>query len=191
MKPLIVINFCKQSEMESVAAFAKRFGSDFRGVSNLKTAFTSWPVDSMNKIGVEWTKRFLRRFMEETKYDCLIKIDPDTTITGELQFPIQGGDVAGDFRHSKFGWIWFGGYHFFTRAAVERILSDSEYVGSSFLQDIPLTQSVIRMGLKTEQLQSVNCWKLRGDADTAVSHAGRTKIPISLPGLISCKTDGL
>jgi hypothetical protein len=185
MNPLIVVNFHRQSELAGVAVFAARFGESFRGVSDLKTPLTSWPVLSMQKMDAEWTKRFLRLFLAEKNFDCLIKIDPDTSINGELPLPVLGGDVAGDFRKSKFGWIWFGGYHFYTRAAAEKILADTLFDGRIVSQDIPQTKSVIRLGLKAEQLAGVNCWKMPEDADAIVSHFGHSRIPASPPGLIT------
>lgn len=187
MNPLLVVNFHQQSELAAVSGFAGRFGKRFRGMSDLKTEFTTWPVSSMKKTDAEWTKRFLRKFIEETEYDCLIKIDPDTIISGELPLPVHGGDVAGDFRKSKFGWIWFGGYHFYTRAAAGKIVFDQEFSGYVPSQDLPQTKSVIRLNLKAEQLADVNCWKLATDPETIVSHPGYTAIPISPPGLLNLK----
>lgn len=174
MKPLLVVNFYRWEEIPAVQELYERFTDIFFGISNLKTKFTTHRVDSMEKHDVNWTKRFLSRvFFQE--FTHLIKVDPDTKID-ELIIPDVDFDVAGDFRHYKHGWLWFGGYHVFTRSAAMKLAMDTKYIGHTATQDGPLTKAVIRNEMIAYNMAEVNCWKKAGDLDTPISHRGSTDI---------------
>ena len=184
MNPLVVVNFHRADELPKVARLSNIIGENFRGISNFEIPMTSWRFDSMRKFDVEWTKRFLRRFLEETQFDCLVKIDPDTKLKGHLPLPENRCDVAGDFRYYIHGWVWFGGYHFFTRRAVEILLNDPLYSGISPIQDMPLTQAVVRNHLTALNMADVNCCRIPFEPKTIVSHPARYFIPRLPPGII-------
>lgn len=186
MNPLVVVNFYRETELPKVAALAKIIGPNFRGVSHLDTPLTSWRFDSMRKFNVEWTKRFMRQFLENKSFDVLIKVDPDTVINGPvLPVPDLPCHVAGDFRKSWFGWVWFGGYHFFSRPAVEAILADPDYTGNCPTQDMTLAQSVSRLKLTAYNLPFVNCCKTKNDGPALVEHRGGVLIDRLPPGRVS------
>lgn len=186
MNPLVVVNFHHADELPQVARLAKIIGPNFRGVSHLDTPLTAWRFDSMRKFNVEWTKRFLRQFLETKSFDTLIKLDPDTVINSSiLPLPDLPCHVAGDFRKSWFGWVWFGGYQFFSRHAAQSLLDDPEYTGNCPVQDMPLTQSVIRQKLTAYNLPFVNCCKTKTDGPALVEHRGGVLINRQPPGLVS------
>lgn len=158
MSKLIITNVWSDTEMEKVKLLNDRFSPNFRIVTALNIGFGSlWKVDGSSKRTVEWTKRFLRKFIEEKSFDILLKIDPDIIIKDVPEMPLDC-DVAGDFRQSPAGWVWFGGCQYYTRNAVERLLSDPLYVGNSNFQDVELAKSVQRLNLKAYNMSEVDMW---------------------------------
>lgn len=130
-------------------------------------------VSNMNKTTVDWTKRFLRHFVE-TGHGDMVKIDPDTFVR---RFPeIPKCDVAGDFRYHNNRWIWMGGFQYFTRDAVIKILNDEHYQGTCIYQDWALADSVRRLNLDAKNLHSVNCWGDVPDKEADVFHRGSIRI---------------
>ena len=175
MNNLIITTVYKDSEISLARAHNDRYGDKLRIVSDLKLDFGNvWPVPDSNKFAVEWTKRFLRLFLNETEFDGLLKIDPDTTIRDLPLIP--DCDVAGDFRKSDVGWLWLGGFQFFTKHAVNQILNDSLYTGNCVFQDVELAKSIQRLNLKAYNLENIDCWNLTNDQNLLVYHPGKSKI---------------
>lgn len=174
MPTLIVCNVSSESEIPVVKGFSYRFGTDFRIVTNLNLGFGRvWKMESMAKTDAEWTRRFMRKFMDEN-YSTLLKIDPDTKIKSLPAMP-AGCDVAGDFRQTNLGWLWLGAFQYFTRSAVEKILADPLYTGSCLYQDVSLASSVRRLGLKACNMEEVDGW-CGPDSNSQVTHRGRALI---------------
>jgi hypothetical protein len=167
-----------------------QFGCRLRVVGTPGRSLVNWLVESMRKDNVEWTKRFLRSFIHQTDFDSLVKIDPDTTIHGGVfPLPEKSCDVAGDFRKCWFGWVWCGGYHFFTRKAAETLLNDPDYAGKSPTQDIPLTRAVIRNKLTAWNMEEVNGYARPGDPPSLIVHAGSLDIPRRPAGFVNFLED--
>lgn len=184
MNTLMITNVWSDKEVEMVKLLNDRFSPGFRIVTNMKLGFGNiWKVPDANKRTVEWTKRFLRKFMETKSFDVLLKIDPDITITSVPVMPINC-DVAGDFRKAGAGWVWFGGCQYYTKSAVEKILEDEEYVGSCTFQDVELAKSVKRLGLRAYNMNEVDMW---GDENSSAQmfHQKRTNIKRLPSGLIT------
>ena len=155
MNSLIIINVYSESELLSVKEFNNRFSNKLRIVSAMPIDFgTVWKVPDSDKSTVEWTRRFLRKFMDES-HDVLIKIDPDTIVKKFPEIPPHC-DVAGDFRKTNMGWVWLGGCHYFTKNAVEKILEDPLYNGYCKYQDIQLAKSVQRLGLRAYNMSEID-----------------------------------
>ena len=147
-----------ETEIEKVKLLNNRFSPDFRIITPLDISFGNvWNVPDANKRTVEWTKRFLRKFIEEKSFDILLKIDPDIIIKDVPEMP-SDCDVAGDFRKAAAGWVWFGGCQYYTRNAVERLLADPLYVGKATFQDVELAKSVQRLNLKAYNMSEVDMW---------------------------------
>ena len=185
MNPLIVTTLSRESEIDSVKSFNDRFKNNFRIVTDMNISFGNvWKVESSDKSTVEWTKRFLRKFLEESDYDSLIKIDPDTKIQSLPTIP-NDCDIAGDFRKSNMDWVWFGAYQFYTRESVQKILNDSLYTGYCIYQDIELAKSIIRLNLKAYNMSDVNGWCPDESPTELVSHLGRRPIERFPVGLMN------
>lgn len=183
MNTTIVTNYSSPKETAAVESLISRFGTSLRIVTPLSIAGgTIWQVPDSDKTTVEWTKRFLRVFLTESA-DILIKIDPDTVIKTLPDMPPKC-DVAGDFRKTNIGWVWFGACQYYTRNAVERILSDPLYVGKCVYQDVELAESIKRMGLKAYNMPNVDGWSAP-DSTANVTHKGRHPIPKRLGGFIT------
>lgn len=183
MNTLIITTLSRESEIDSVKSFSDRFGGNFRIVTDMDISFGNvWKVESSDKSTVEWTRRFLMRFLEELSFDSLIKIDPDTVIRSLPTIPDNCG-VAGDFRKTNMGWVWFGAYQFYTREAVQKILNDSLFTGNCIYQDVALAQSIVRLNLKAYNMSDVNGWCPDENPIELVSHLGRrpiTRLPSGL-----------
>ena len=174
MKTLIVTNVYCDKEVNKAKIFNDRFGDDFRIVTHLDIGFGKvWKVDDYNKRTVEWTKRILRKFLEEP-YDVLLKIDPDVIIKSVPEMPLNC-DVAGDFRKPSVGWIWFGACQYYTRSAVERILSDALYTGKCMYQDVELAKVIKRLSLKAYNMEEVDMW-CEKDSPALITHRSQVFI---------------
>ena len=183
MDELIIINVYSKSELPSVIEFNNKFSYKLRIVSAMPINFgTVWKVPDSDKSTVEWSRRFLRKFMDES-YDVLIKIDPDTIVKTFPEIPC-GCDVAGDFRKTNMGWVWFGGCQYFTRNAIEKILADDLFNGYCKYQDIQLAKSVQRLGLKAYNMNNIDAWNTI-PSTAAVIHKGRCNIVKLDGGLIT------
>ena len=183
MNTLIIANVWSDKEIEKVEILNDRFFPNFRIVTNMDIGFgTVWKVPDSSKNTVEWTKRFLRKFMETKSFDILLKIDPDITIKSVPEMPVDC-DIAGDFRISPVGWIWFGGCQYYTKNAVARILADPLYIGKSHFQDAELAKSVKRLNLRAYNMSEVDMW---GDDDSMAEmfHPRRTSMKRLPSGII-------
>jgi hypothetical protein len=180
MSQIIVINYSRPQELALVQGHVERFGADVvRVVTNMETDFQNvWKFPTMDKKNVEWTKRFLEKFLAEDA-DTMIKIDPDTVIKILPSMPVRA-EAAGDFRKSNVGWIWFGACQYYRRTAVTKILADAKYTGMCMYQDMALASSVARCGLRAYNMPEINGWS-RGDEDALVVHRGLSDID-RLPG---------
>lgn len=175
MKTLVVVTVSSDKELAGARALNARFAPDFRIVTALDIDFGKiWAVPDANKHTVEWTRRFLEWFLSEP-YDVLLKVDPDTRIK-KLPVMPAGCDVAGDFRITDMGWVWFGGFQYYTRSAVKKILADAQYTGGCLRQDVALAACVRRLGLRANNMAEVDCWCAPG-ALADVTHLRKNVIP--------------
>jgi len=158
MKTLIVTNVWTKEEAEKARSFNDRLSPDFRIITDMKLDFGKvWEVPDHDKRTVEWNRRILQRFIKENSYDILLKIDPDIAVKSIPEMP-ENCDVAGDFRKFALNWVWFGACQYYTKAAVEKILGDSEYTGVCIFQDITLMKSVQRLNLRAYNMEEVDMW---------------------------------
>jgi hypothetical protein len=184
MNPLIIANVWASHELAQVKALDLRFSPNFRVVTPLNLDFgTVWRVPDSNKYLVNWTKRFLVRFLQES-FDSLVKIDPDTVLSTLPAMP-ENCDVAGDFRKSPVGWVWLGACQYYTRAAVMMLLADPVYTGGCYFQDVALASSVARLNLRAYNMPEIDGWSLP-DSTAAVKHPshGSTVLSKRAPGLV-------
>lgn len=145
---------------------------------------TDWLFPDMDKSTVDWTKRLLARAVASG--EPLLKVDPDTTFHS-VPPPPPDCDIAGDFRRSTVGWIWFGAYQYFTTLALQKFLSDPEYSGPCKFQDVALTQSARRTGLRAFNMPEVNGWVLPKHPPVAVMHRSRGSIQRLPPGFVDLR----
>jgi hypothetical protein len=173
MNKLVVTNVWKEQEVELVKLLNDRFSPNFRIITPMNIEFGNvWKVSDSSKKTVEWTKRFLRKFIEEKSFDILLKIDPDIVVKNVPEMP-DGYDVAGDFRRSSVGWVWFGGCQYYTRNAVEKLLNDPCYIGQSNFQDVEISKSIQRLNLKAYNMDEVDMWGDEGST-AQMFHPRRT-----------------
>jgi len=182
MRALIVLNMWSFKELDEVKAHDAMFGDKLRIVTPLNIDFGNvWQVPDSMKLRVEWTKRFLRRFLQES-HDVLVKIDPDTVIKKLPDMPADC-DVAGDFRKSSVGWVWLGACQYYTRSAVEKILSDPLYINGCYYQDAALASVVCRTGLRAFNMPEIDGWSQPGST-SAVTHRAKSSIPKQPAGFV-------
>jgi len=175
MNTLIITNVWLNREVNLVKSLNERFNPNFRIVTPLDINFgILWKVSDSIKNNVEWTKRYLRKFIEESSYDILVKIDPDTVIKTLPEMP-EDCDVAGDFRKTGLGWIWFGACQYYTKNAVEQILSDNLFTGMCRYQDIELAKSIKRLNLRAYNMDEIDGWSKEGSV-AQVTHRQCTPI---------------
>ena len=180
MKTLIVVHVFTEAEVPAVQAFSALFGDMLRIVTPMPLNFgTVWKVPDANKGMVEWTKRFLWR----EPYDVLVKIDPDTVIKGTLPPMPPNCDVAGDFRKSRVGWVWFGACQYYTRVAALKLRADPLYTGACIWQDVSLAAAVVRLGLQAFNMPEIDGWG--EDPSAVVTHKPKTVIPRLPPGPVT------
>lgn len=177
---LAIANAYFPNEHEGVARHLAMFGSSFRlvtmaGMFNEVPDAQKWIVPDHNKHNVEWTKRFLRRFIESGE-SWMVKLDPDVEIApGTVMIPGEPCDVAGDFR-TMFQGLLFVSSHYMTRSAAQRLVADTAYAGDCTYQDVPIAAAVMRNHFKALNWSKVNGWARPGDKPTPITHPGRSDL---------------
>jgi len=182
MKTLIVSNVWTKNEVDKARNFSNILAPNFRIITDMDINFgIVWKVPDHDKRTVEWNRRILRKFLKESSYDVLLKIDPDITIRSIPDMP-ENCDVAGDFRKFGSNWVWFGACQYYTKSAVEKILGDVSYTGNCNFQDVALTKSVQRLNLRAYNMEEVDMWG-KPDSTAKMFHPEKTpqeRLPIGL-----------
>jgi hypothetical protein len=178
---LAIANAYFEKERDGVDRHYAMFRESFRLVT-MAGMFPEIPdsnkliVTDKNLRNVEWTKRFLRLFIDSGE-PWMVKLDPDVEIQdGTEMKPSEECDVAGDFRTMFQGLLFVGSFHYITRQAAISLVNDSHYSGTCLYEDVPLAASVMRNHLKALNWEKVNAWAIDGDPITPIYHKGRSKL---------------
>lgn len=168
---LVVVS--RPYEISLVAPLCARLGPRLIVGSHLEFdtgAAIPWKIDRMGMGDAEWSARILRRFLE-TGSEVGVKIDPDTSLTGDVPFS-PSFDVWGDFRRSSAQpLVWMGGYQAFTRSAAEELLPKLK--GPTLYQDFAMGRALVGTKMAAYNHPQVNAWAAPGDLVTPAFHRGR------------------
>lgn len=128
---------------------------------------------SLDKTSSGWSLRWISEALK-TDARAFVKIDPDTVISHEIEIPDEA-EVAGDFRRTGLGIVWFGAFQYLTRRAAEKMLASGQDVACKY-QDVYLGNLAKNLQLVAHNLEEVNGWRRQEDSEAAVEHCGRSVI---------------